>query len=125
MRLASVEIPDNKRIEIALTYIFGIGRVTARRILHETKIENKLVSELTQEELQRIRDYIKFGGIEIEGELRTKIKMCIRRLQEIGCYRGIRHKKGLPVRGQNTKRNCRTRKGKKKTVPNKKKAEKK
>ena len=124
MRVASVEIPDNKRGEIALTYIFVLGRVSARKILANTNVDNKKVSEWTEEEINRIRTYIN-KNFKIEGELRSEVKMNIKLLEDIGCYRGIRHKKNLPVRGQNTRTNCRTRKGKKKTVANKKKAEKK
>ena len=104
MRVASVEIPDNKRGEIALTYIFGIGRVSARKILANTNVDNKKVSEWTEEEINRIRTYIN-KNFKIEGELRSEVKMNIKLLEDIGCYRGIRHKKNLPVRGQNTRTN--------------------
>ena len=124
MRVAGVEIPDNKRGEIALTYIYGIGRPTAVKILKENNIENKKVSEWTEDEILKIRNYVD-KELKVEGELRAEVRMNIKYLEDIKCYRGIRHKKGLPVRGQRTRTNCRTRKGKKKTVANKKKAEKK
>ena len=124
MRVAGVEIPDNKRGEISLTYIYGIGRPTAVKILKEKNIENKKVSEWTEEEILKIRNYVD-KELKVEGELRAEVRMNIKYLEDIKCYRGIRHKKGLPVRGQRTRTNCRTRKGKKKTVANKKKAEKK
>ena len=124
MRLAGVEIPNNKRGEIALTYIYGIGRFLAKTILAKSKVENKKVSEWTDEEFNRISNYI-MDNLIVEGALRAEVKMNIKFLEDIKCYRGIRHKKGLPVRGQRTRTNCRTRKGKKKTVANKKKAEKK
>jgi small subunit ribosomal protein S13 len=124
MRVAGVEIPDNKRGEISLTYIYGIGRPTAVKILEENNIENKKVSEWTEEEVLKIRNYVD-KELKVEGELRAEVRMNIKYLEDIKCYRGIRHKKGLPVRGQRTRTNCRTRKGKKKTVANKKKAEKK
>ena len=124
MRIAGVEIPDNKRGEISLTYIYGIGRPTAVKILKENKIKNKKVSVWTDDEVQRGRNYID-KELKVEGELRAEVRMNIKYLEDIKCYRGIRHKKGLPVRGQRTRTNCRTRKGKKKTVANKKKAEKK
>lgn len=124
MRLAGVEIPNNKRGEIALTYIYGIGRYLAKTILRKTNVDNRKVSEWTDEEFNRISNYI-MDNLIVEGALRAEVKMNIKFLEDIKCYRGIRHKKGLPVRGQNTRTNCRTRKGKRKTVANKKKADKK
>lgn len=118
MRIVGVEIP-NKRGEIALTYIYGIGRPTAKKILQETGVENKRVSEWNEEEYKKILNYID-KNLKIEGQLRGEVNMNIKILGDIKCYRGIRHKKGLPVRGQNTRTNCRTRKGKRKTVANKK-----
>lgn len=111
MRIAGVNIPDNKRIEIALTYIYGIGRTTAQKILKEAGIDlGKKAGELTEEEVARIREIID-RDYKVEGELRKEIAMNIKRLMEIGCYRGLRHKMGLPVRGQRTRSNARTRKG--------------
>lgn len=111
MRIAGVNIPDNKRIEIALTYIYGIGRTTAQKILKEAGIDfGKKAGELTEEEVARIREIID-RNYKVEGELRKEIAMNIKRLMEIGCYRGLRHKMGLPVRGQRTRSNARTRKG--------------
>ena len=124
MRILGVDIPDDKIGEVSLSYIFGIGRPMAKRILKETGIGNKKVANWTDEDQNKIRGYIASHNIKLEGELRAEIKMNIKMLEDIGCYRGIRHKKGLPVRGQQTRTNCRTRKGKKKTVANKKKAEK-
>jgi small subunit ribosomal protein S13 len=121
-RIAGVDIPDNKRGVISLTYIFGIGKSSAESILTRANVSHdKRVSEWTDEESKRIRDII---GEEyrIEGALKAEIQLNIKRLMDIGCYRGLRHRRGLPVRGQRTKNNCRTRKGKRKTVPNKKKA---
>ncbi len=119
-RIVGIDIPDNKRCEIALTHIYGIGRSLAKTILEKNNIENKHVKELTEKELQSIRDYIT-NNLTVEGDLRNKVKMDIKLLTDIKCYRGIRHLKGLPVRGQSTKNNSRTRKGKRKTVANKKK----
>ncbi|MCS7253049.1 MAG: 30S ribosomal protein S13 [Armatimonadota bacterium] len=119
-RVAGVEIPDNKRVEIALTYIYGIGRSTSQKILTETGISpDKRVKELTDEELARIRDYID-RNLTVEGDLRRKVAEDIKRLIDIRCYRGIRHLRGLPVRGQRTRTNARTRKGPRKTVGAKK-----
>lgn len=121
-RIAGVDIPDKKRGEIALTYIYGIGRSTARTILMKAKISlDKKVSQWNDEEMNAVRNII---GAEhkVEGQLRSEVQLSIKRLMDIGCYRGIRHRKGLPVRGQKTKNNSRTRKGKRKTVANKKKA---
>jgi len=121
-RIAGVEIPDKKRGVIALTYIYGIGRSTAEKILRETGVDpNIKVENWNDEQLTKIRNYIA-QNLKIEGELRSEYQMSIKRLMDIGCYRGIRHRAGLPVRGQRTRTNARTRKGKKKTVANKKKA---
>jgi len=120
-RLAGVDLPREKRIEIGLTYIYGIGRVSSNRILAEANVNpDTRVKDLTDDEVSRIRDVIDASQT-VEGDLRREIALNIKRLQEIGCYRGIRHRKGLPVRGQKTKTNARTRKGPKKTVANKKK----
>lgn len=121
-RIAGVDLPKNKRSEIGLTYIFGIGRSTAQTILRKAKISlNKRVSELTDEEVAAIRSIIQ-TEYKVEGALRSETQMNIKRLMDIGCYRGLRHRKGLPVRGQRTRTNSRTRKGKRKTVAGKKKA---
>ena len=115
------DLPREKRVEIGLTYIYGIGRVSSNRILAEAKVNpDTRVKDLSDEEVARIRDVIDETQT-VEGDLRREIAMNIKRLQEIGCYRGIRHRKGLPVRGQKTKTNARTRKGPKRTVANKKK----
>jgi len=119
-RIAGIDLPKNKRGEIGLTYIFGIGRVTAQRILDAAKVDrDKKVQDWNDEELAAIREAV--SRIQTEGELRSEIQMNIKRLMDIGCYRGIRHRSGLPLRGQRTKNNSRTRKGKRKTVANKKK----
>nr|WP_319399985.1 30S ribosomal protein S13 [uncultured Carboxylicivirga sp.] len=121
-RIAGVDIPSNKRGEIALTYIYGIGRSRATEILKTVGVDADLkVSEWTDEQVKAIRESIA-NSYKIEGELRSEIQLNIKRLMDIGCYRGIRHRIGLPLRGQHTKNNARTRKGKKKTVANKKKA---
>ena len=121
-RIAGVDLPNNKRGEIGLTYIFGIGRSSARKILEECGIDfDTKVNEWNDDQIAKIRTLIA-NEYKIEGELRSAIQMNIKRLMDIGCYRGIRHRIGLPVRGQSTKNNARTRKGKKKTVANKKKA---
>ena len=121
-RIAGVDLPNNKRGEIGLTYIFGIGRSSARKILEECGIDfDTKVSEWNDDQVAAIRTLIN-DEYKIEGELRSSVQMNIKRLMDIGCYRGIRHRLGLPVRGQSTKNNARTRKGKKKTVANKKKA---
>ena len=121
-RIAGVDLPNNKRGEIGLTYIFGIGRSSARKILSECGIDfDTKVNEWNDEQIAKIRTLIA-NEYKIEGELRSTVQMNIKRLMDIGCYRGIRHRLGLPVRGQSTKNNARTRKGKKKTVANKKKA---
>ena len=120
-RIAGVDLPREKRVEIGLTYIYGIGRVSAGKILEAAKVNpDTRVRDLTDEEVSRIRDVIDANHT-VEGDLRREIALNIKRLQEIGCYRGIRHRKGLPVRGQKTKTNARTRKGPKRTVANKKK----
>ncbi len=120
-RISGVDLPREKRVEIGLTYIYGIGRVTSGRILEKANVNpDTRVRDLTDEEVARIRDVID-ETVMVEGDLRREIAMNIKRLQEIGCYRGIRHRKGLPVRGQKTKTNARTRKGPKRTVANKKK----
>ncbi len=121
-RIAGIDIPRNKRGEIALTYIYGIGKSTAQNILNEAGVDpNKKVQEWNDEELTGIRNVIN-DNYKVEGSLRSEIQMNIKRLMDIGTYRGIRHRIGLPLRGQCTKNNARTRKGKKKTVANKKKA---
>ena len=120
-RIAGVDLPREKRIEIGLTYIYGIGRVSSNKILEAANVNpDTRVRDLTDEEVSRIRDVMD-EHYTVEGDLRREIAPNIKRLQEIGCYRGIRHRKGLPVRGQKTKTNARTRKGPKKTVANKKK----
>jgi small subunit ribosomal protein S13 len=124
-RIAGIDLPKDKRGEIGLTYIYGIGRPRARQILSALGIDiNRKVKEWSDEEVIRIRKYIE-DNYKVEGALRAEISADIRRLMEIGCYRGIRHRKGLPVRGQRTKTNARTRKGRRKTVMGKKKAPKK
>lgn len=121
-RIAGVDIPDNKRGEIALTYIFGIGKSTAQRILTEAGVDwDKKVQDWSDDESTAIRNIIS-ENFKVEGVLKSEVQMSIKRLMDIGCYRGLRHRKGLPVRGQRTKNNSRTRKGKRKTVANKKKA---
>ena len=120
-RIAGVDLPREKRIEIGLIYIYGIGRTSATRILEAANVDpNTRVRDITDEEVKRISAVIDETQT-VEGDLRREIAMNIKRLQEIGCYRGIRHRKGLPVRGQKTKTNARTRKGPKRTVANKKK----
>ena len=120
-RIAGVDLPREKRVEIGLTYIYGIGRVSSNKILEAANVDpNSRVKDLTDDEVKRISAVID-ETMMVEGDLRRDIALNIKRLQEIGCYRGIRHRKGLPVRGQKTKTNARTRKGPKKTVANKKK----
>ena len=120
-RISGVDLPREKRVEIGLTYIYGIGRVSSCRILEKANVDpNTRVKDLTDDEVGRIRDVID-AEFHVEGDLRREVALNIKRLQEIGCYRGIRHRKGLPVRGQKTKTNARTRKGPKRTVANKKK----
>ena len=119
-RIAGVDIPNNKRIEIALTYIYGIGRKSAQDILAQTGVNpDTRVKDLTDADEQKLRDAIE--AYTVEGDLRRQTALDIKRLSEIGCYRGLRHRKGLPVRGQRSKTNARTRKGPKKTIANKKK----
>ena len=121
-RIAGVDLPREKRVEIGLTYIFGIGRTTSNKILAAANVNpDTRVRDLTDEEVDKIRVAIEDLDVMVEGDLRRDIAMNIKRLQEIGCYRGIRHRRGLPVRGQKTKTNARTRKGPKRTVANKKK----
>ena len=121
-RIAGVDLPRNKRAEIGLTYIFGIGRTTSKEILAKAKIDvNKKVGELNDEEVASIRAIIQ-SDYKVEGAMRSEVQMNIKRLMDIGCYRGLRHRKGLPARGQRTRTNARTRKGKRKTVAGKKKA---
>ena len=121
-RIAGVDLPNNKRGEIGLTYIYGIGRSSSRRILEKCGIDYDIkVGDWNDEQIALIRNLIN-DEYKIEGDLRSTVQMNIKRLMDIGCYRGIRHRVGLPVRGQSTKNNARTRKGKKKTVANKKKA---
>ena len=120
-RISGVDLPREKRVEIGLTYVYGIGRVSSNRILKEANVNpDTRVRDLTDEEVARINAVVNETQT-VEGDLRREIAMNIKRLQEIGCYRGIRHRKGLPVRGQKTKTNARTRKGPKRTVANKKK----
>ena len=120
-RIAGVDLPRDKRIEIGLTYVYGIGRTSSNKILEAAKVNpDTRVRELTDEEVKRISEIIE-ADYQVEGDLRREVALNIKRLQEIGCNRGIRHRKGLPVRGQKTKTNARTRKGPKRTVANKKK----
>ena len=120
-RISGVDLPREKRVEIGLTYIYGIGRTSANRILKEAGVNpDTRVKDLTDDEVKKLAAIIADSQV-VEGDLRREIAMNIKRLQEIGCYRGIRHRKGLPVRGQKTKTNARTRKGPRKTVANKKK----
>lgn len=119
-RIAGVDIPNDKRVVVSLTYIYGIGVSTAKKVLEKTGISEDIrVKDLTDEQMNAIRQEI--DAIKVEGDLRRETQLNIKRLMEIGCYRGLRHRKGLPVRGQRTKTNARTRKGKAKTVANKKK----
>ena len=121
-RIAGVDLPRDKRVEIGLTYIYGIGRTTSNKLLAEAGVSpDTRVKDLTDDEVKKISAAIDSQGVMVEGDLRRDIALNIKRLQEIGCYRGIRHRKGLPVRGQNTKTNARTRKGPRRTVANKKK----
>lgn len=122
-RIVGVDLPKNKRGDIGLTYIYGIGRSTAEKILAKAGVDSALkVDEWTDAQIGAIRSAIAELGIKVEGECRSLVQLNIKRLMDVGCYRGIRHRLGLPVRGQSTKNNARTRKGKKKTVANKKKA---
>lgn len=120
-RIAGIDLPKEKRVEIGLTYIYGIGLPTVHKILEATGVNpDTRVKDLTEEEVNEIRTYIN-KNLNVEGDLRRVVALNIKRLQEIGCYRGVRHRRGLPVRGQKTKTNARTRKGPKKTMANKKK----
>ena len=120
-RISGVDLPKEKRVEIGLTYIYGIGRPTADKILAATGINpDTRVKDLTEKDVAKLRDYID-ANVAVEGDLRREVALNIKRLIEIGCYRGVRHRKGLPVRGQRTKTNARTRKGPVKTIANKKK----
>lgn len=122
IRIVGVDLPQNKRGEIALTYVYGIGRSSSNKILAAAGVDKDLkVSEWTDDQAAAIREVIA-AGYKVEGDLRSEIQLNIKRLMDIGCYRGVRHRHGLPVRGQSTKNNARTRKGRKKTVANKKKA---
>lgn len=121
-RISGVDLPKNKRVEISLTYLYGIGPKRARNLCKQMNFpDNKRTHELTDAEVAQLRDMIE-GNFKVEGDLRREVSMSIKRLMDLGCYRGVRHRKGLPVRGQSTKQNARTRKGPKKTVANKKKA---
>ena len=121
-RISGVDIPDNKRGEIALTYIFGLGKSSAQTILDQAEVSrDKQVKDWTDEESNKVRSIIA-ETFKVEGVLKSEIQLSIKRLLDIGCYRGLRHRRGLPVRGQHTKNNSRTRKGKRKTIANKKKA---
>lgn len=120
-RISGVDLPREKRVEIGLTYIYGIGRAKSNEILEKAAVDPDIrCKDLTDEQVGKLRDVIE-ESVLVEGDLRREVAMNIKRLQEIGCYRGVRHRKGLPVRGQNTKNNARTRKGPKKTIANKKK----
>ena len=120
-RIAGVDLPREKRVEIGITYIYGIGRPTATKILQATGVNpDTRVKDLTEDDVAKLRDYIEHN-LKVEGELKSEVSLSIKRLMEIGCYRGVRHRKGLPVRGQTSKNNARTRKGPKKTIANKKK----
>lgn len=123
-RIAGVDLPREKRVEIGITYIYGIGRPTAVKILKETGINpDTRVKDLTEEDVSKLREYIDHN-YKVEGELRSEVNLNVKRLMEIGCFRGVRHRKGLPVRGQSSKRNARTRKGPRRTVAKKKTANK-
>ena len=122
IRIVGVDLPQNKRGEIALTYIFGIGRSSANKILFEAGVDRNIkVKDWTDDQAAKVREVIG-ASYKVEGDLRSEVQLNIKRLMDIGCYRGVRHRIGLPVRGQSTKNNARTRKGRKKTVANKKKA---
>ena len=121
-RIAGVDLPNNKRIEIGLTYIYGIGLTTAKKIISETGVNpDTRVKDLSENDVAKLREYIEHN-IHVEGDLRSEVSLSVKRLIEIGCYRGTRHRKGLPVRGQSSKRNARTRKGPRRTVAKKKTA---
>ena len=120
-RIAGVDLPNNKKIEIALTYIYGIGLTTSKKIVTDAKVDpERRVKDLTDEEINQIRQTID-SSVKVEGDLRTEQAMNVKRLMDIGCYRGLRHRRGLPVRGQNTKNNARTRKGNRKAAVGRKK----
>lgn len=120
-RIAGIDLPREKRVEIGLTYIYGIGKPTAQKILADTGVDpDTRVKDLSEEEVNKIRSYVEHN-LRVEGDLHREVALNIKRLMEIGCYRGVRHRKGLPVRGQNTKQNARTRKGPKRTVGRSKK----
>ena len=121
-RIAGVDLPREKRVEVGLTYVFGIGPAISKKILATTEINpDTRVKDLTENEVSKLRDYIEHN-VKVEGDLRREVSLNIKRLVEIGCYRGVRHRRNLPVRGQNTKNNARTRKGPKRTIAGKKKA---
>ncbi len=121
-RIAGVDLPNNKRVEIGLTYIYGIGLPTAKKIIEKTGINpDTRVKDLSENDVAKLREYIEHN-LHVEGDLRSEVSLSIKRLIEIGCYRGVRHRKGLPVRGQSSKRNARTRKGPRRTVAKKKTA---
>ena len=121
-RISGVDLPRDKRVEIGLTYILGIGRRTAQKTLAATGVSpDTRIKDLTEQEINKLRDYIE-RNLKVEGDLRREVSLNIKRMVEIGCYRGVRHRRGLPVRGQNTKQNARTRKGPKRIVSGKKKA---
>ena len=121
-RIAGVDLPKNKRLEVSLTYLYGIGPKSARNLVQKMGFEpSRRTHELTDADVARLRDLIE-QNFKVEGDLRREVSTSIKRLMDVGCYRGLRHRKGLPVRGQSTKQNARTRKGRKKTVANKKKA---
>ena len=123
-RIAGVDLPREKRVEIGITYIYGIGKTTAKEILKATGVNpDTRVKDLTEDDVSKLREYID-NNLEVEGELRSKVNLSIKRLMEIGSFRGVRHRKGLPVRGQSSKRNARTRKGPRRTVAKKKTASK-
>ena len=121
-RIAGVDLPNNKRVEIGLTYIYGLGLATAKKIINETGISpDTRVKDLSESDVAKLREYIEHN-LRVEGDLRSEVSLSIKRLIEIGCYRGVRHRKSLPVRGQSSKRNARTRKGPRRTVAKKKTA---
>lgn len=121
-RIAGVDLPNNKRVEIGLTYIYGIGLTTAKKIIAETGVNpDTRVKDLSENDVAKLREYIEHN-LRVEGDLRSEVNLSIKRLIEIGCFRGVRHRKGLPVRGQSSKRNARTRKGPRRTVAKKKTA---
>ena len=123
-RIAGVDLPNNKRVEIGLTYIYGIGLTTAKKIISETGVNpDTRVKDLSESDVAKLREYIEHN-LRVEGDLRSEVSLSIKRLIEIGCFRGVRHRKGLPVRGQSSKRNARTRKGPRRTVAKKKTASK-